>query len=243
MCPASTHHCSPSSPSHPHPKSLSHTNQNCDATNCTNSDGGLTWPPSEGRILFNTTSTYGFATGPTPSLLAHGRVFRAIESSDFGKPWGECFGATLISAPVTADLLDPVSWTMTPPLRFNRSWVPPDFGPMDNPGYLEGNAVLGPDNRVYNLLRFNDRPGNLGNKAILLSLNETTNTLAFERIIDLPGGHTKFVVRHDPQTNMYFTLSNNNTDILFADQRNVLCFCASPDLINWHILDVLLTVS
>jgi hypothetical protein len=34
----------------------------------------------------------------------------------------------------------------------------------------------------------------------------------FDRLLYLPGGHTKFVIRRDPATKLYFTLSNNNTN-------------------------------
>ena len=33
---------------------------------------------------------------------------------------------------------------------------------------------------------------------MLLALNQTANTLAFVRLVDFPGGHSKFVVRRDP---------------------------------------------
>ena len=39
---------------------------------------------------------------------------------------------------------------------------------------------------------------------------------------------------------LYFTLSNNNTDPAYTDQRNVLVLCVSSDLNTWSILRTLL---
>jgi hypothetical protein len=56
---------------------------------------------------------------------------------------------------------------------------------------------------LYDLLRFNTEatdPYLYGNKAVLLEVDQITNTLKFESWVDLPGGHSKFVVRRDPRT-------------------------------------------
>ena len=39
---------------------------------------------------------------------------------------------------------------------------------------------------------------------------------------------------------LYFTLSNNNTDAAYTDQRNVLALCSSADLRSWTQHAVLL---
>ena len=67
-------------------------------------------------------------------------------------------------------------------------------GKLPQPGYLEGNVVAGPDGALYDILRFNSKPV-IGNKAVKLKLDLTTNTLVFQKILDFPGGHTKFVIR------------------------------------------------
>ena len=61
----------------------------------------------------------------------------------------------------------------------------------------------------------------LGNHAVLLRLDPAANRLVFDSIIDLPGGHTKFVVRRDPVTGYYITLSNPNTDIRYTLTLNL----------------------
>ena len=72
--------------------------------------------------------------------------------------WPTSYQAALLHADARADLLDPHSWSLTPPLAFTTEWLPSGWPTLDSPGYLEGNAVLGPDNTtVYNLLRFNSK--------------------------------------------------------------------------------------
>ena len=60
--------------------------------------------------------------------------------------------------------------------------------------------------------------------AIILELNQTTNTLSFVSIIKFPGGMSTFSIRYDPvtQTHDY-------------GQRNILSLSYSKDLVNWTI--------
>lgn len=206
------------------------------------SDGGVTWPDAE--ILFQGIpggpyNESGFETGPTPALLASdGRVYRAMELFPAPHVWGASYQAVLISASQTADLLEPSSWTISQPLPFNKSWMPSGWDPT-TPGYLEGNAVEGPNGEIFNVLRFNSKPMS-GNIAVILQYMSASNTLVFRQFIDLPGGHTKFVIRRDPVTQYYLTLSNNNTDPQYQDQRNILCLCFSKDVVQWTDAGVLL---
>jgi hypothetical protein len=59
--------------------------------------------------------------------------------------------------------------------------------------------------------------------------------------LDFRGGMTKFTIRRDPQTGLYLTLSNNNTDPTCPTQRNVLSLHASDDLRHWRHVRTLLT--
>ncbi|EGD76117.1 hypothetical protein PTSG_00825 [Salpingoeca rosetta] len=202
-------------------------------------DGGRTWPST--TMLFNATEKGYYATGATPTLLAsNGRIYRAIELDVPPYAWGRDFAAVVVSADANADLLNASSWSITPPLPFNRSWVPPSWPTLDKPGYLEGNMVEGPDGTLYNILRFNVEPNVLGNYAVALRYNPHSNTLKFDRIFELPGGHTKFTIRRDARTGVYLALTNPNTNVKYTDQRNVLVLSASEDLFNWTVVTTLL---
>jgi len=210
-------------------------------------DGGVTWDSTDAAIIATgcrgVHNASGFETGPTPALLASdGRVYRAVELMPSPHEWPQSYQAVMLSASASSDLIDPTNWRVSAPLPFNRSWLPASWGPLSNPGYLEGNAVEGPAGEIFNVLRLNSMPVG-GNKAVLLQYDPLANDLRFRRVLDLPGGHTKFVIRRDPETKLYLTLSNNNTvvgDPSFFDQRNILTLCTSPDLVNWTIIGTLL---
>jgi hypothetical protein len=198
------------------------------------SDGGLTW--DETTTLFGEVrGNNSYETGPTPTLISNGFVYRAMER--MAPPlfrWPVDYQAVCIYAKVTSNLMDKDSWTITKPLPFDTKWIPEDWDPKPNaPGFLEGNMVQGPDGKtMYNIIRFNTRPY-IGNKAIILKLNEQENELVFDSIISLPGGHTKFVIHQDALTGVYITLSNPQTVTNATDQRNVLSLCSSKDMRNW----------
>jgi hypothetical protein len=210
-------------------------------------DGGATWSAADSAIIATGTagiySTSGFETGPTPALLASdGVVYRAVELQPPPSQWPKTYQAVMLSANASSDLLQAANWRVSQPLPFDPSWLPASWGELTNPGYLEGNAVEGPNGEIYDVLRLNSMPVP-GNKAILLQYNPTTGALTFRKALDLPGGHTKFVIHRDPVTKLYMTLSNNNTVLgnpLYFDQRNILTLCVSTDVENWTIVGTLL---
>jgi len=101
--------------------------------------------------------------------------------------------------------------------------------------WVEGNAVEGPDGRVYNLLRLESgwsKSHPIANKAILLRVpdgafaGEGTGDappLVFDSIVDMPGGSCKFTVRRHGPSGVYFALTNNVTNVSACPSaRNVL---------------------
>jgi hypothetical protein len=63
-------------------------------------------------------------------------------------------------------------------------------------------------------------------------------------IIQFPGGATKFTIRKDPKTDLYWTLSNYtpefHRDSSAASTRNTLALASSSDLRNWKVRCVVL---
>mmetsp|Transcript_14054 Transcript_14054/g.42413 ORF Transcript_14054/g.42413 Transcript_14054/m.42413 type:complete len:628 (+) Transcript_14054:269-2152(+) len=115
-------------------------------------DGGFTWtnkvlvpPPAVG--------VGSYATGAAPVLVANGRLWRAIELWAAPRAWPQNFQAALLSADMAADLLDPASWTLTPTLPFQMSWLANTTPAVPVSGFLEGNAVQGLDGTVKVLMR------------------------------------------------------------------------------------------
>ena len=210
------------------------------------SDHGMSWSyngDDNGVILFNGS----FATAPTPIVIANQVIYRAVESSPTPTLQPRNYQAAMLSCNLSnfsiSSTDDPImsseNWRVTPPLTFDRKWIPKSFPNMTDPKYLEGNVVVvasksSPDQlRVLNVLRFNSTP--VSNLAIILELNKTNNTLFFVSIIDFPGGMSKFSIRYDPVTETYFSFVN---PVTFSDrptQRNILSLSYSKDLINWTI--------
>jgi len=221
-------------------------------------DYGKTWRDKDSAILFGTIAGEdSYETGPVPVVEHEGRLYRAFERLAPPFTWGTCYQAVVVHAPLfnshmeSTDLLDASIWQMTPPLAFDPQWLDwlavlgvPSSPQPSNPGFLEGNIVIGTDGHtIYNMLRFSaDKsvPYYWGNLAVLLRLNPVENRLVFERMVALPGGHSKFVIRPDPASGLYITLSNPNLSVQYVDQRNVLTLCSSPDLITWTQHEVIL---
>ncbi len=137
---------------------------------------------------------------------------------------GGSFQAFVMSARVDSDLTEPSGWSFSNRLSF----------PIDGEGntWLEGNAVVAPNGDILDILRVN----NLSRIAIL---RLTGSTLTLDRFADFPGGATKFSIRFDPASKLYWTLSNpalpgEPLAVSFPGSvRNTLAMMSSPDLSHW----------
>lgn len=189
-------------------------------------DGGATWTAPS--FL---TSGSGYHTAPVPMIEKDGRIWRAMEFHPTG-PWGH-FKAFMLSAPKNANLLDPKSWSMTEQLSYPTDET-------EGNTWLEGNAAIGPDGSILDILRVND----IQKVAIL---KDDGLRLDFEGLVDFPGGATKFTIRYDKVSRRYWTLSNpamkqyplSATNP--ASVRNTLALMSSKDLHHWKIERIVLS--
>ncbi len=209
-------------------------------------DGGNTWthPADEKSGLLFRGGPYreppNYHCAPVAILRKDGRIYRAFEDCD-PCVWGPGFRSLVISAPEGANLLDAASWTMSNKLRYEPEWTPEEWGEVLKPGWLEGNVVETPEGEIWNILRFNSEP--VADKAAIVRVEQEGRRVSFDPatgFIDFPGGMTKFTIRRDAHSGVYLTLSNNNTDPAYAQQRNVLSLHTSEDLVNWRHLETLL---
>lgn len=203
-------------------------------------DGGRTWTEPKDRFSGLLTVSGQHHTGPMPMLVHRGRIWRAIEDAGNGCVWGERYSPMLMSARSDSDLLRRDSWKFTAPLAHEKSWLGGVFG-----GWLEGNAVLTPAGKIGNMLRVACPDGE---KAALATLSADGGSLEFSPesgFVDLPGGATKFTVRHDAESGRYWTLSNwvppryegsGNASLV----RNTLALLCSENLRDWELRSVVL---
>ena len=184
---------------------------------------------------------------PVPVVCHDGRLYRAFEDNS-PCHWPRGFRTCVVSASCDTDLLDAYNWTLSNKLAFDPDWCPEEWGPVENPGWLEGNVVVDPGGRMWNILRFNagaaNSPrGSRWDTACMVRVQDEGRRLSFDPetgFVDLPGGHTKFTIRRDPVTKHYFMLSNADPDEDRPINRSVLTLYATEDLKTWRPLQVVL---
>ena len=206
-------------------------------------DGGHTWttPKDDMTGLLRPDANYHCA--PVPVVEHDGRLWRAFEQRNPATGWAQNFRAFMLSAPVGADLLRADSWTGSVPLANNSVWNGGDFG-----GWLEGNAVVTPTGQMVDILRV--AVTSLPEKAAIVHISTDGTTGVFDPIkdvVDFPGGATKFTIRFDPVSGIYWSLANTVPPTYSGGDpgsiRNTLALISSPDLRDWTIRCVLLTHS
>lgn len=203
-------------------------------------DSGRTWTtPTDGKTGL-LTEQGEYHTAPCPIVIHNGRLWRAMEDASNGTRWGHRYQAMMLSAAVDADLLDARSWTFSNVLPRNPAWLEGKFG-----GWLEGNAIVAPDGEIVDLLRVDS--GARGGQAAIVHISADGRQATFNPeadFIDFPGGSKKFVIRFDPQTKLYWGLSNwvpeKHRQTRAASTRNTLALISSPDLRKWTVRTVLL---
>jgi hypothetical protein len=201
-------------------------------------DGGRTWTEpldsQHGKLLEGR-----FHTAPTPVVEHEDRLWRAME--DVGGPgdWPSHFRSFVLSASKNSNLLNASSWIRSNTVASDQALLDHNFH-----GWLEGNAVVLPNNSIGVLLRVDAKP--LGDKAALAAISQNGRIESFDPstgIISMPGGSVKFTVRMDEKTKQYWSITN----VLPVDEspanpgivRNTLALIRSKDLHRWEVVRIL----
>ncbi len=232
-------------------------------------DGGKSWreltrvPGVRWGVLFSVEETvYMLASKNTGGVVlcrleadetVTVRQLRAGETSLFmpliedGIVYLPCdFG--VLSAPVASDLMDPASWSCTPD---SNEFITPDWfrrvskkelGPGGSADLLEGNAIKGPDGRIYLCYRIESQPN--GNYAVMLRLSKDRTRYELleddRSLLNFPTAISRFGIRFDPVSGLYICLSSLCTVEQCCRARNVLGLSVSEDLFHWRVVDTLL---
>ena len=165
-----------------------------------------------------------------------------MEDAGGGETWGERYRPFMMSVPVDANLLRRESWTFSNYLPGDKAWLDGNFR-----GWLEGNAVVDPHGEIVDILRVAGTDAVHG-KAALTHIAKDGRQNRFDPasdFIDFPGGCKKFTIRHDPQSNRYWSLTNWVMPEYVGKRgagsiRNTLALVSSPDLHSWQIDRVVL---
>lgn len=133
----------------------------------------------------------------------------------------------MISAPLTADLLNPKSWQLSERLPYPTDAAPGNTGWRGMPS-LRRMAARHPASGQCE-------------KAALVRVRGSK--LKFIGLIDFPGGAKKFTIRYDRQTRRYWTLANPAP--VDAEKpaaiRNTLSLISSSDLRDWRVERVIVS--
>lgn len=208
-------------------------------------DGGKTFGMPE--VLFRGSCSFmenGPHKAPMPVTSHAGRLWTAIDYGAWSKGG---HASSLLSVDENADLLDASNWSLTKPLKYDPSWKGAVKG--ESRGLLEGSAVVSPNGDIYNFLGY--RTGGCvpdKNRAVILkgSVEEPDKPLSFYKTVDFYGNRSKFSVRYDDVSGMYFSVVNRIKEAGGdgpESKRNIASLSASPDLEHWRVLCDLLDYS
>jgi hypothetical protein len=209
-------------------------------------DGGKSWtnPVDDNNGLLKAGE---YHCAPVPLVEHNGRLWRAMEDAA-GPPrqWGKRYSAFMMSIPLDADPMVAANWTSSNILRYDSTYLNNHFN-----GWLEGNAVVGPEGQLLDILRVDDR-STLEEKAAFVRISADGKTATFDRntgFKPFPGGSKKFTIRYDSKSKRYWTISNYVPDEVKAENqgknpaslRNTQALFSSTDLTNWQLHEVLLS--
>ena len=140
----------------------------------------------------------------------------------------------VMSADVDADLLDADSWSFTEPLKYDPSWEGVAHGPSS--GNIEGCLTVGLDGKLYNFMRYDmlkteERYGLA--LRYLVDVEHPEEPLIFDRAIQFPANHSKFQVRYDETSGLYFSICSRITCVEERGRRTLLSLMASKDMEEW----------
>jgi len=204
-------------------------------------DGGISWSKPDnnntGLLLEGR-----YHTDAVPVVNHNGRLWRALEYSQiWTSPADTHLCPMVISAPIEADLLDASNWRESNYLPYDTTYLDGRFYK-----WTEGNVVITPEGKIVNILRVGtlEKGREL---AAIVNVSDDGSTLSFDPLtgfIDFIGGATKFCIRYDKISGLYWTITNmpgeEFSDRDAAEVRNKLVLKSSYDLKNWVVNKMLL---
>ncbi|XID91551.1 sialidase family protein [Paenibacillaceae bacterium WGS1546] len=196
-------------------------------------DEGLTWT-SPVTIMTGAGSWMGRGPHKAPMQVVEldNRLYTGI---DYGSWSSGGHSNALLSIDADADLMDAGNWQCTGFLPYDPAWEDAAPGATVGGG-LEGNAVVGPDGDIYNVLRYQMKGYG---KALVLKGNKDRpeESLQFHGFADFNGGsNCKFELLYDEPSGLYWAIANEVVDERTPHQRNVLSLSVSKDLQSFRMV-------
>ena len=195
-------------------------------------DGGKSFPAP--TVLLRGTGGKSGGVGvhknPQPVLTFNGRIYETLEWGSWSPKHGYYHAAMVMSCAVDSDLLDPSSWSFTPPLKYDPSWE--GAAPDGEKACIEGTLAVSPDGVLYNIMRYqtNERRA----LAFRVNTDDPDAPLEYSHAIDFPGNLSKFMIKFDTVSGKYYSIVCRRIDEP-KTVRNLLSLISSRDLITWEL--------
>jgi hypothetical protein len=207
-------------------------------------DGGTSWTTPTGKSTGIILSG-NYHTAPTPVTVFKGRIWRAVEDASLSgqNDWTKNIFHQLMFVSISEDLdlLNGNNWVSSNALGYDETYLSGKFI-----GWLEGNAIFGPDEKMHNVARVEVPSGNPEYMA-LLDVSDDGKKLTFDAengFHEMIGGSKKFTIRYDTTSNKYYTLANYNypefSNLTPTKVRNCLVLMSSYNLEEWKVNKILL---
>lgn len=166
-------------------------------------------------------------------VIYNGRLYHTIEWGSWGnRDFPYRHAAMVISCDIDADLLNPESWHITPPVIYNPDWEGVTKEGEVN-GNIEGTLVISPDGKLYNVMRYESDE----KKVIAYEVNgeDPDAPLTFSHVISFPANRSKFMIKRDERSGLYYSVATRRIDEP-RTRRNLLSLMVSRDLAEWNVV-------
>ena len=198
-------------------------------------DSGVTW--SAPTVLLRGSNgkngECGWHRNPQPVIPYGGRLWNTVEWGSWGRGY---HAPAVLSAPLEADLLDPESWEVSAPIRYDRTW--PGLPAGESTGNIEGSLVVFPDGRLYNVMRY-DMTRTVPDHGMALvyavDTEDPAAPLTYVRPMAFMANFSKFEIKYDTASGCYLSVATRFRDGAHALHRTLLSLLYSRDMITWRV--------
>lgn len=201
-------------------------------------DYGRTWSAPVVLYPGGTRETGGPMRASLPVIAHKGRLWTSMDVGSYVIGYHD---TVIVSVKEDADLMEPKNWVCSEPLHYDPDWPGTSKGAPIT-GFLEGNMVVGPDQEMYDVLRYETRGGepSYGLAGLVKAdIRCPGKRPSLYKIIPFEGNLSRFTItKYEPENGYYAVVSRVVNEPTYYRGRLSLMF--SKDLENWQFVRDLL---
>lgn len=198
-------------------------------------DGGKTFSAPI-TLLCGSNGKNGFPgvhKNPQPVVTYNGRLYNTLEWGTWGLTSEKDYyhAVMVMSCDENADLMDPESWSFTPPVKYDPSWE----GVAEDGirGNIEGTLVIAPDGKLYNYMRYQTQAEK---KILVYRVPEDPDApIEYSHPVSFDGNLSKFMIKYDEVSGRYYSIISRRIDSP-QTARNLLSLVCSANLSDWELV-------